>query len=516
MMAAFEAHTDRAATEGEGAGRSAAGSELAGPLQQELADYLALQRRIAEVPLPEVAPSVRSAIMNAAVAQADLNAACATTRRNPLADLLAMLLRPGPVLIGGTLAALAVSVAVRQSPKSASGERPASAMVALDDRVGDKRALESPEPAAAAAPAPQPAAPPAGAPPAGRAVPRRTFAATPASLGPADTPNAAEPDDAPADSEAATAPALKDRALAARVAPSTRPSKRKATVARRPSAGTRGGQAGDENDLMLNDGRRTDAPESPSVQKAAAKPAPTWSDPPAKTGKGWPLKSAAKKKLTQDAFVAGRNRAEPSSGSYGSAGYRSGTRESAPDTVNAAAARASASESAPAEQQLDRREFAPPPPEAAPAKAPPAQPARPQAAPSKAPAAAADEDGSKDSAGPVADSKPGELARLRDKLDTTKTESTRVAVLQDILRVARKTGDLKTERWASGELKRIAADRAQRTAEQAASKQSKTAGSKTADSNRAKSAKSAKSARATAQRKPPAAADAPSAKAALD
>ena len=194
MMAAFEARTGDVA-------RGFDPSNVSAELQGELDAFVALTNRVGALQLAPVRPSVRSAIMNAAVAQVESNAQSA----NPLARLLVWLMRPGPALIGATGVALVAAMFVRTVPVEEQG-RAANTMVAMAEKPVTAAASENPAASeqagrtaefrlesntAKGAPGQgaNSAAPPA-VPNADRALrrhtnKRRTFAAQPASLGPA-------------------------------------------------------------------------------------------------------------------------------------------------------------------------------------------------------------------------------------------------------------------------------------------------------------------------------------------
>ena len=63
----------------------------------ELAAYAQLHRRVADLPLPEVAPGVRSVVLTAAALGAQEHAA-RRRQQAPLARLLVWLMRPGPLM----------------------------------------------------------------------------------------------------------------------------------------------------------------------------------------------------------------------------------------------------------------------------------------------------------------------------------------------------------------------------------------------------------------------------------
>lgn len=131
MMTAFERRS------GQGAG--GVDEPLDDELEAELADFLSISRRIAEVDREPVAASVRGVVMSEAAkvlaAQEEAQAP------NGLIAMLMALLRPGPVLAVAAMVALAVAISVRTERPAAVASDPS--MVALHD--------EGHAPAAAAA-----------------------------------------------------------------------------------------------------------------------------------------------------------------------------------------------------------------------------------------------------------------------------------------------------------------------------------------------------------------------------
>ncbi len=470
LMAAYEAAMGGDA---RGSSRAEPAPELSPELAAELDDYLALERRIAELPLEPVSPSVRSAIMNAAAAQAEINA-----RPRPLARLLAMLLRPGPVLIGGTVAALALAIVVRQAPDAGvadgGGEETMVAMRSPEPaRPSAAEAEATPEPAKAAAKKEE--AKPA------RTAPRRTFAATPASLGPGDKAAAKPKARAPAEADIPAVPGadgdaqLADRA-AARLAARNRARPRKkagratkpvavAQAAAEPAAGEIDGLLKSRNTYAKeNVARRAPSGGEGTLmadRERAQQKTPRWTPPPSTPGKRWPLRNEDKAKLAANAWNKGRDRAPSDGGAE--------MDNASDDSVRAA--------SAPPAKRRNAR-FAPAPP--------------PSAKPQPEPARDLKDSKRADS---VDVAKPA-IAKLRRKLSKTKSETARIAVLRDILKTARKTGDVKTERWAAKELAMLQTARARRTASSKAGakkRASKKAVSKRAVSKKAVSKKGAPS-----------------------
>ena len=147
-------------------------------LGTEVQEYVALHERVARLELPEVAPSVRAVILSAAAQAIEER-----QRSSGLAQLLAWLLRPGPVVVAMTLAAIAVAIAVRP-PQQASSALGPQAVAMLESAPRQ----EEPARPAAVAPPTLPRAEAAAAPAAAAAPPSpvHTIAAQPASLGPAE------------------------------------------------------------------------------------------------------------------------------------------------------------------------------------------------------------------------------------------------------------------------------------------------------------------------------------------
>lgn len=175
-------------------------------LAQEAHELASLHARLDALPLPEVRPAVRAAVLGAAIESA---AALQTADVPVWRRWLSALTQPGPLAVGGLAFALAVAFAIRpdEAPQPASMEsaQPQLAQNAAPapTRVQDQAVAAAERPAAetavagAAAPAPaasagqQPAvaaaeqvarAEPTAAPPPAR--PARAIAANPASLGP--------------------------------------------------------------------------------------------------------------------------------------------------------------------------------------------------------------------------------------------------------------------------------------------------------------------------------------------
>ena len=247
LMDAYAART--------GATDDAIDPSLDDELQRELAAYVTLSRRIAAIDDQPVAPSVRGAILSEA---AKLSAERAEQPRNGLIEMLLAMLRPGPVMAFGALAAIALAISVRQDPatnqspiepsmRAMGGAPKAAEAVALAPTSAAAGETDRPvaEPAAAAAPAAAQAAQAEGsaqaAPAKGsevvelavadardqdngaaaKAMPRpsKTIAAEPASLGPIAANDIAPPPAAPAappreTADKATAYAANEDALA--------------------------------------------------------------------------------------------------------------------------------------------------------------------------------------------------------------------------------------------------------------------------------------------------------------
>ncbi len=182
LMDAFAART--------GATDDAIDPTLDDDLQQELAAYVALSRRIAAVDDVPVAPSVRGAILSEA---ARVGAERAAQPRNGLVEMLLAMLRPGPVLAFGALAAIALAISVRQEPTVA-GDAAGPSMQAM-------KSAPTPSEAVAMAPSPAPT-PPADE-------------AAGAAAAPAEAPDEAKPAAAEAGEAAAAAAAANDAARGA-------------------------------------------------------------------------------------------------------------------------------------------------------------------------------------------------------------------------------------------------------------------------------------------------------------
>lgn len=191
-VAVVDAYERRLQARGLGLAAPADGDALGAEVQ----GYVALHERVARLELPEVAPSVRAVILSAAAQAIEER-----QRSSGFSQLLAWLLRPGPVVVAMTLAAIAVAVAVRPSQQAPaalgsqavamleSAPRPEEAQLpaaAAPPTLPPAQAPAAPE--AETAPAPSLAA--AQAPPA----PLHTIAAQPASLGPAETAVADSPE----------------------------------------------------------------------------------------------------------------------------------------------------------------------------------------------------------------------------------------------------------------------------------------------------------------------------------
>lgn len=183
-------------------GQTAPGAPAA--LAQEARELAALHARLDALPLPEVRPAVRSAVLGAAIeSAAALQAADVPVWKRWLSALT----QPGPLAVGGLAFALAVAFAIRpdappqpQSPDSAVPQAAQEAAAARQDHAAvavAERPAEQVAGAGAAAPAPAALAAeqaagaaaeqlakaePTAAPLPPR--PSRAIAANPASLGP--------------------------------------------------------------------------------------------------------------------------------------------------------------------------------------------------------------------------------------------------------------------------------------------------------------------------------------------
>ena len=131
--------------------RMAGGSAGQVPAQwrEEIESMVRLHERVSALPLPEVSPSVRAIVLGAAAQ------AVAERPVSVWARLAHWLLRPGPILVGATAAAVVFALAVRQEKPQAPVD--AGAVALLENAAEPPAAAE---PAAGAAPvaAPQAAA----------------------------------------------------------------------------------------------------------------------------------------------------------------------------------------------------------------------------------------------------------------------------------------------------------------------------------------------------------------------
>ena len=107
LMAAFEARSGDASP-------GSVQAPLSDDQTAELDDYMALHGRMEEVELAPLSPGIRGLILSAAAEQDQAEA----NRSRGLLTLLGALLRPGPLVAMGTLAALAVAVSVRMDNKT--------------------------------------------------------------------------------------------------------------------------------------------------------------------------------------------------------------------------------------------------------------------------------------------------------------------------------------------------------------------------------------------------------------
>lgn len=163
----------------------------------EIEELVKLHAQIAAIPLPEVAPSVRAVVLSAAAQ------AVADRPVSAWAKLANFLLRPGPILVGATAAAVIFALAVRDDKPRTSVD---SRAVALLENADPPAAAPVEVPAAAEEP---PAAAPQAAPPFGQAAPGAAPAldqAAPAAAAPAMAA-ASAPRPGPADKAIAAEPA---------------------------------------------------------------------------------------------------------------------------------------------------------------------------------------------------------------------------------------------------------------------------------------------------------------------
>lgn len=258
-----------------GDGEAGLDEPLDDALEAELADYMALSRRIDEVDREPVAASVRGVVMSEAARV--LEAREQAAEPNGLVAMLMALLRPGPVLAVAALVALGVAIQVRQEHVPlAEGPAAAVAMHEAEPTMGRPTAAAAAAPRGAAA---EPAAPPAAevANAAAAAEPTRDEAA-PAG-GSAGEPAEAERQAAAADTPAEAAPeqALRERVVAeAAKAPTTRIARPKRAIAARPAAVDPAGTP-PPDDSVVADNKLEPVAEKKAVEmdKLAAAPAPS-------------------------------------------------------------------------------------------------------------------------------------------------------------------------------------------------------------------------------------------------
>lgn len=164
--------------------------------REEIEELVKLHAQIAAVPLPEVAPSVRAVVLSAAAQ------AVADRPVSAWAKLANFLLRPGPILVGATAAAVIFALAVRDDKPQASVDSGAVALLENADRpaaapVEVPAAAEEPPVAAPQVPPALGQAAPGAAPALDQAAPAAAAPALAAASaprsGPADKAIAAEP-----------------------------------------------------------------------------------------------------------------------------------------------------------------------------------------------------------------------------------------------------------------------------------------------------------------------------------
>ena len=212
LMDAYEARID---------GRQPPSRPLDDALSDELEGYLSLHQQVAGLELEPVPAAVRAQVMAAASAMVQ-------QQRHELPVVtrwLAWLLRPGPLLVGATAAAVLVAVVVRVDlPRRAEGDDQPTAMAAAelvparaqeagteteaeaetasaDEAAGGRGAAsvaqipasDAPDPVASAEQTDDQAPPPAAPEPAQNERPVETIAAELASLGPAERAAPAKP-----------------------------------------------------------------------------------------------------------------------------------------------------------------------------------------------------------------------------------------------------------------------------------------------------------------------------------
>ena len=177
LMTAYETRTSAAAT-------NSASGELNTQQQAELEDLIALSEQIEAIDLDPVAPAVRSLVMSAAVEAIEGQQAT----QSSAARWFTAILRPGPLLSVGLLAAILVAVSVRMDLQAGDDfvpaemdHDPAVAMAEKELESADELqpALATP---AAARVEPQP----------DTRTTLKTYEAVPGSLGPPDAVKAAK------------------------------------------------------------------------------------------------------------------------------------------------------------------------------------------------------------------------------------------------------------------------------------------------------------------------------------
>ncbi len=447
LMAAFEARTGDGAT-------NDADVQLSADLSAELDDFVALSQRIAALDeVPPVSPSVRSVILSAAAAQTQADA-----EPKGLAKWLLALLRPGPMAALGIAAAVLLAVAVRPDVTSP---------LATED--GDRAMVAMKRPAAAAAKAvqaraePRPADPGLDAAPVAR--PKRTIAATPASVGPGG--------------EQLPGPAEGARAAAKDAAPPAAETDR-----RGPAPAVRVPERAAREDVAAGATKRKRAQRRPVDKKRASKPT-VWSagqaQIAAKSGDELSDKAAmpaAKERAPKRQQLAAARAAPRPAPSRRATNYLEPTKP-APSNDDFAYAAADRPSSAPSGVRRVEREAASAPVTPRPsAPAPRSAPDRLQKRaaykrlPAKRPAAkntpraeslsdsVVKKDAARDSerAKPTGGAKTtgsAEVATLKARYAKAKSDGERSVVLRALTRAAKGAGDTVTLRWAQREAKRV-------------------------------------------------------------
>lgn len=372
-------------------------SDVPAQWRDEIEQMARMHARLAALPLPEVSPAVRSVVLTAAAQVA----AEASQPKSVFARLFEFLLKPGPILVAASAAALLIAVNVRNDKPAGEPVADVGAVAVLDRAETPAAAPAAP----AAAPAPAPAAAVAEAKPAPAAGPVGAAAA------PAE-PAAAEP--AVAADQPGSAP------IAARPASVAPDSSEKAQVAGdRPADKAKGKAAYEEQQFAQ--------PPPPKAQ-LAQNAAPNAAQNAAQNAKNEPAAEAPQQAM---GMVAQRNNA-------GKDLDDSAARKEQKAEADVAK---KADEIARAAYQGNRNAA----PRSAPA-APPA-PAAANAASAEAEAPQADANyGKRDNAGQE------QVAKLRAEAEKTADMAKRLPLLKAVYAAAVKAGDTKAAQWAKAQI----------------------------------------------------------------